>query len=118
MGISYATNENLRQNGFVEQPGAHRDVARLRKLLTGTVSLYFVTSHTDQLTAQYGYKNENITVLVDDDARPRDKWPTYENIVSVVIAFAHQPCADCSTDTSYGGSSRRVQARGPYLLFM
>ncbi|TFK88487.1 peptidase C14 [Polyporus arcularius HHB13444] len=65
VGISYATNENLKQNGFDEQPGAHRDVRRLRKLLTG----------------QYGYKNENITVLEDDDALPRDTWPTYENII-------------------------------------
>ena len=34
VGISYATNDNLKQYDFGEQPGAPKDVVRLRKLLT------------------------------------------------------------------------------------
>ena len=35
VGIDYATNTNLTDNGFQILAGAHRDTMNLRKLLTG-----------------------------------------------------------------------------------
>lgn len=42
VGISYATNENLQQNDFPVQPGAHKDVWELKRLLTSTSVIYAV----------------------------------------------------------------------------
>lgn len=36
VGISYATNDNLKKNDFQELPGTHEDVKSLRKVLMST----------------------------------------------------------------------------------
>ncbi|KAI0720672.1 peptidase C14, caspase domain-containing protein [Cerioporus squamosus] len=95
VGISYATNENLKQYDFGEQPGAHRDVARLRKLLI----------------AQYGYRNENITVLIDDDARPEEQWPTYENIIRAMENLVAGTKPGDHIFFSFSGHGGQVEAR-------
>ena len=35
VGISYKTNDNLKDNGFPEQPGTHEDVKNLRDVMIG-----------------------------------------------------------------------------------
>ncbi|KAI0716507.1 peptidase C14, caspase domain-containing protein [Earliella scabrosa] len=65
VGVRYSTNQNLKDQGFLEQPGAHKDTQRLR----------------DLLTTKYGYQDEDISILVDDEDLPLTDWPTYDNIV-------------------------------------
>ena len=36
IGVSYATNDNLNENGFPPQPGTHKDTLNLRRLLMST----------------------------------------------------------------------------------
>ncbi|KAI0760208.1 peptidase C14, caspase domain-containing protein [Fomes fomentarius] len=66
VGIQYSANENLMQHGFPEQPGAHKDTDRLHKLLT----------------TKYGYKDEDIVILIDSDSCP--KQPTRDNILDEI----------------------------------
>ncbi|RPD61247.1 peptidase C14 [Lentinus tigrinus ALCF2SS1-6] len=95
VGISYATNDNLRDNAFGEQPGAHRDVTRLRKLLI----------------TKYGYKNENIAILIDDDARPREQWPTYKNIIQAMEELVAGTKPGDHIFFSFSGHGGQVEAR-------
>ena len=87
VGINYATNMNLIENGFGVLRGARKDMTNLRNLLTGTWpahSAAFEQSRT--LTTlpsdQYGYRDEDITTLIDSEDVPYEYQPTRENIVS------------------------------------
>lgn len=66
VGIQYSANENLKEHGFPEQLGAHKDTDRLHKLLT----------------TNYGYKEEDIVILIDSDSC--SKQPTRDNILDEI----------------------------------
>ncbi|KAM5533986.1 hypothetical protein V8D89_012306 [Ganoderma adspersum] len=65
VGIDYATNTNLTENGFQVLTGAHKDTMTLRKLLID----------------QYDYRDEDITILIDSEDEPSESQPTRENII-------------------------------------
>ena len=50
IGVTYTTNDNLKDNNLLPQPGAHKDILNLRKLLTSMeCSLYDVgEEHADE----------------------------------------------------------------------
>lgn len=83
VGIQYSANENLKEHGFPEQPGAHKDTDSLHKLLTSALATIVGRGFTmaDQFyAAKYGYKEEDIVILIDSDSC--SKQPTRDNIVS------------------------------------
>nr|VWO96572.1 Metacaspase-1 (EC [Ganoderma boninense] len=94
VGVGYFTNEALLEAEFQTLEGAHRDTMNLRRLLT----------------KKYGYKNEDITILVDSDDRPRESWPTRENIISAMEKLIADKQAGDHIVFSFSGHGCQVEA--------
>ncbi|TBU25633.1 peptidase C14 [Dichomitus squalens] len=94
VGVSYATNDNLKDNEFPPQPGAHKDTLALRRLLT----------------SKYGYEEENITTLVDSEEVPHESWPTKENILRAMKNLIADKQAGDHIVFAFSGHGGQVKA--------
>ncbi|KAI0738997.1 peptidase C14, caspase domain-containing protein [Daedaleopsis nitida] len=96
VGIMYSTNENLISQDFLAQPGAHKDTERMQRLLT----------------TKYGYKSEDITILVDSDhERDTTHWPTRENILDAMKNLVAGTQRGDRIVFSFSGHGGQVEAR-------
>ncbi|EJF57935.1 peptidase C14 [Dichomitus squalens LYAD-421 SS1] len=94
VGVSYATNDNLKDNDFPPQPGAHKDTLALRRLLT----------------SKYGYEEKDITTLVDSEEVPHESWPTKENILRAMKDLIADKQAGDHIVFAFSGHGGQVKA--------
>ncbi|PIL23463.1 hypothetical protein GSI_14774 [Ganoderma sinense ZZ0214-1] len=94
VGVGYFTNKTLMDEDFPILAGAHKDTMNLSRLLT----------------KRYGYKHEDITILVDSEDAPPESWPTRQNIIDAMEKLVAGKQAGDHIVFSFSGHGCQIEA--------